>query len=92
MKDYPNPFWALCFMVLGCFLLFGVLFKVSVGTTTVMLGVLMAITTAGSNIISGAFGYINGVQAGKNSLQVPMNPDQPPSTITVTPPVQVVPK
>lgn len=92
MKELPNPFWALLFMFLGCVLLVTVLFKITANTSQIEVGILMAVATAGSNIISGAFGYINGVQASKNSLQVPMNPDQPPSTITVTPPVQVVPK
>lgn len=68
MKDLPNPFWALLFMVLGCILLMGVLVKVNVNTTTVMLGVMMAVTTAGTSIISGAFGYINGHKDGVASV------------------------
>ena len=46
MKDLPNPFWAFLFMVLGCVLLIAVLLKLSVNTTTVMLGVLMAVAVA----------------------------------------------
>ena len=73
MKDLPNPFWAMMFMVLGCILLLAVLFKINVNTTTVMLGVLMAICTAGSTLIAGAFGYINGHKDGVASVSVPSN-------------------
>lgn len=91
MKDWPNPFWALLFMVLGCSLLGGVLIKVNTNTTTVMLGVLMAVATAGTSIISGAFGYINGHKDGVASVSVPSQ-SFPGSAITAsvgdpTPPV-----
>ncbi len=87
MKDLPNPFWALSFMVLGCVLLMAVLLKVNTGTTTVMLGVLMAVATAGTSLISGAFGYIQGVKAGANSVQVPLDPATSGTTtnVSVTP-------
>ncbi len=68
MKDLPNPFWALLFMALGCALLMGCLFKIEVNTTTVMLGVIMAVAPAGTNLISGAFGYINGHKDGIASV------------------------
>lgn len=71
MKDLPNPFWALLFMALGCALLMGCLFKITVNTTTVMLGVIMAVATAGTNLISGAFGYINGHKDGVASVSTP---------------------
>jgi hypothetical protein len=71
MKDVPNPFWALLFMILGCLLLAGCLLKISVNTTTVMLGVIMAVATAGTNLISGAYGYINGHKDGVASVSVP---------------------
>jgi hypothetical protein len=71
MKDWPNPFWALTFMLLGCVLLLAVLVKVNSNTTTLMLGVLMAIATAGTSLISGAFGYINGHKDGVASASVP---------------------
>lgn len=67
MKDLPNPFWALMFMVLGCVLLLAVLFKVNAQTTAVMLGVLTAVATAGSSLVAGAFGYINGHKDGTAS-------------------------
>ena len=85
MKDLPNPFWALLFMVLGCVLLVVVLLKITANTTQIEIGILMAVATAGTNMITGAFGYIQGVSAPKNSMQIPMNPDSPPSTINVTP-------
>lgn len=87
MKDLPNPFWALLFIVLGCVLLLAVLVKVNGSTTTVMLGVLMAVTTAGTSIISGAFGYIQGQKAATNSLQIPINSNptaQTTATVTST--------
>lgn len=71
MKDLPNPFWAFLFMLLGCVLLMAVLIKVNADTTTVMLGVLMAISTAGTGLISGAFGYINGHKDGVASVSTP---------------------
>jgi hypothetical protein len=75
MKDLPNPFWATLFMILGCVLLLSVLVKVNVETTTTMLGVLMAVATAGTSIISGAFGYIQGRKDGAaDSVQVPLKP------------------
>ena len=80
MKDLPNPFWALLFMALGCVLLLGCLFKIEVNTTTVMLGVIMAVATAGTNLISGAFGYINGHKDGVASVRT----DSPASSTTVT--------
>jgi hypothetical protein len=80
MKDLPNPFWALLFMALGCALLMGCLFKISINTTTVMLGVIMAVATAGTNLISGAFGYINGHKDGVASVKT----DSPASSTTVT--------
>lgn len=87
MKDLPNPFWATLFIFLGCVLLLAVLVKVNAATTTTMLGVLMAVTTAGTSIISGAFGYIQGRKDGESSVQVPMGPDSPSATtqVTVTP-------
>lgn len=83
MKDLPNPFWALLFIVLGCVLLLAVLVKINASTTTVMLGVLMAVATAGTSIIAGAFGYIQGQKAAEHSLQIPINPN-PASQTTAT--------
>ena len=86
MKDLPNPFWALSFMVLGCVLLMAVLIKVNTGTTTVMLGVLMAVATAGTSLISGAFGYIQGQKAAAASLAVPPEPGSSATISLGTPP------
>lgn len=77
MKDLPNPAWAGLFIFLACALAVTSLFSHSANATSVI--------TMASSIITGAFGYIQGVSAGRNSLQVPMNPDSPPSTISVTP-------
>ena len=91
MKDLPNPFWALLFMVLGCILLMGVLIKVNVNTTTVMLGVMMAVTTAGTSIISGAFGYINGHKDGVASVSIPSQPSPTASTTLTVGPANPIP-
>lgn len=86
MKDLPNPFWALLFMVLGCLLLGGCLLKINLNTTTVMLGVIMAVATAGTNLISGAYGYINGHKDGVASVSIPSQPSPNASTtLTVGP-------
>ncbi len=67
-------------MVLGCILLLAVLIKLNASTTTVMLGVLMAVCTAGTSLISGAFGYINGHKDGIASVSIPSQPS--PGTAT----------
>jgi hypothetical protein len=86
MKDLPNPFWALLFMLLGCVLLLAVLVKVTSTTTQLELGVLMAVATAGTSIISGAFGYIQGRKDGEHAVQVPLNPPtQTQVTVTQSP-------
>lgn len=77
MKDMTNPAWAAVFMLMACLMAESALFSHGSNATMVV--------TISSSIITGAFGFIQGVSAGKNSLQVPMNPDQPPSTVTVTP-------
>jgi hypothetical protein len=84
VKDLPNPFWALLFMLLGCVLLLAVLMKVTSNTSQLELGVLMAVATAGTSIISGAFGYIQGRKDGEHSVQVPLDPASPSTNTTVT--------
>jgi hypothetical protein len=83
MKDLPNPFWALLFMLLGCVLLLAVLVKVTSSTTQLELGVLMAVATAGTSIISGAFGYIQGRKDREDSVQVPLGLGNTSSNTTV---------
>lgn len=84
MKDMTNPAWAAVFIFIACVMAIIALFSHSSNASSVI--------TIGSSIITGAFGYIQGVSAGKNSLQVPMNPDSPPSTVTVTPQSATPPK
>jgi len=84
MKDLPNPFWAMLFMLLGCILLLSVLFKVGGQTSQLELGVLMAVATAGTSIISGAFGYIQGKRDSASSVTVPLDGSNPPTNTTVT--------
>ena len=83
MKDMSNPAWAAVFMFMACMMAESALFSHSSNATMVV--------TISSSIITGAFGFIQGVSVGKNSLQIPMNPDQPPSTISVTPPAAPAP-
>jgi hypothetical protein len=68
-------------MSLGCALLIGCLFKITSATTTVELGVVMAVATAGTNLISGAFGYINGHKDGAASVKIPSQPSPDASTV-----------
>lgn len=77
MKDMTNSAWAAVFILLACVLACIALFSHSGNAASVI--------TISSSIITGAFGYIQGKKDGENSLSVPMNPDSPPSTVTVTP-------
>lgn len=80
MKNMTNSAWAAVFILLACVLACVALFSHSSNATSVI--------TISSSIITGAFGYIQGKKDGENSLQVPMNPDAAPSTVTVTPQAQ----
>lgn len=84
MKDMTNSAWAAVFILMACILALASLFSHSSNAT--MVG------TMASSIITGAFGYIQGKKDGENSLSVPMNPDSPPSTVTVTPQAAPIPK
>jgi hypothetical protein len=78
MKDMTNSAWAAIFIFMACALAESALFSHNSNATMVL--------TMASSIITGAFGYIQGVKDGKNSLQVPM--DQPTTSttqVTVTP-------
>lgn len=77
MKEMNNSAWAAVFIFLACVLACVALFSHSSNANSVI--------TIASSIITGAFGYIQGKKDGENSLSVPMNPDSPPSTVTVTP-------
>lgn len=84
MKDMTNSAWAAVFIGLACALAGIALFSHSSNAASVL--------TISSSIITGAFGYIQGKKDGENSLRVPMNPDAAPSTVTVTPQAQAIPK
>lgn len=77
MKDMTNSAWAAVFIFMACVMALVALYSKSANAPSVI--------TIGSSIITGAFGYIQGVSAGKNSLQVPVNPDSPTPTVTLTP-------
>ena len=72
-----NPAWAAVFMLLACILAITALFSHSSNADKVI--------TIASSIVTGAFGYIQGYTAGKNSIQIPQNPDSPSSAVTVIP-------
>ena len=75
MKDLPNPAYAVMFIFLACTVAVISLFSKSQNAT--------AVITMAASIITGAFGYIQGVSAGKNSIQIPTNPDSPTPSINV---------
>ena len=75
MKDLPNSFWAAVFIVIACALAaFALVVKDKTDTT--------AVITMCASIITGAFGYIQGVKDGKNAVQVPL--DNQPNKTTVS--------
>lgn len=69
MKELPNSLWAAVFIVLACIMGSEILH--SSAPDNVKMGVL----TMASSIVTGAFGYIQGVKDGQNS-QNPTNPNQ----------------
>ena len=75
MKDLQNPAYAVMFIFLACTIAVISLFSKSQNAT--------AVITMAASIITGAFGYIQGVSAGKNSIQIPTNPDSPTPSINV---------
>jgi len=84
MKDVPNSGWATLFIFMACVLAITALFSHSPNAASVI--------TISTSIITGAFGYIQGLHVGSNSLQIPMNPDSPSSNVSVTSQGPVVPK
>jgi hypothetical protein len=80
VKDLPNPFWAFLFACLGVVLL-GIAL---LAANTAPLSVVMAVTTAGASLISGAFGYINGHKDGITSVSVPTQPGVSAATTVTT--------
>jgi hypothetical protein len=77
MKDLPNSFWAAVFIAIACCLAaFALVVHDKTDTT--------AVITMCASIITGAFGYIQGVKDGKNSVQVPLDGTNPPTNTTVT--------
>ena len=76
MKNMTNSAWAAVFIFMACVMALVALYSHSANAPSVI--------TIGSSIITGAFGYIQGVSAGKNSLQVPLNPDSPSPTFSVS--------
>lgn len=78
MKNMTNPAWAGLFILLACVLACVALFSHSVNAASVI--------TIGSSIITGAFGYIQGVARSDNK---PLGTDMPPnSTLQQTTKIQ----
>jgi hypothetical protein len=73
VNSLPNPFWALLFACLGVSLIAMALYhSAEPGVTT-------AVISAGTALIAGAFGYINGHAAGaaaQNPTQAGMVPPE----------------
>lgn len=71
MRDLPNPFWAALFVAMAC----------TVGVVALFSGAGEHLTTAvlalSTNIITGAFAYIQGHKDGVNSTQQNPPPDNP---------------
>jgi len=76
MKNMTNSAWAAVFIFMACVMALVALYSHSANAPSVI--------TIGSSIITGAFGYIQGVSAGKNSLQIPLNPDSPSPSVNVS--------
>ena len=74
MKDLPNPFWALCFILIAAIL---AIVALKVPTQA---NVTLAVVAIASNIVSGSLGFISGQLAARNSVQVPT--DSPTGTTT----------
>jgi hypothetical protein len=78
MKDMTNSAWASIYICMACIVAIIALFSHSSNAASVI--------TISSSIITGAFGYIQGLDAGKKSLQVPMDsPTSSTTQVTVTP-------
>lgn len=75
MKDLPNSFWAAVFIAMACVLAGIAMFSPSKTDTT-------AVITMCASIITGAFGYIQGIKDGRNSVQVPLDTPTPSGTKT----------
>jgi membrane protein YqaA with SNARE-associated domain len=79
MRDWPNSFWALTFMILAVVLAIVALIVPTQANVT------MAVVAIASNIVSGAFGYISGHAAGERSALVSTGPN---ATINPQPPAE----
>jgi len=78
MKDLSNSGWAGIFIFMAVVLAGVALFSKSSNATEVL--------TIASSIITGAFGYIQGVNSNKNNVQIPLNPDSPSPNVSVNSP------
>jgi len=81
MKELPNPFWAVLLIICAAILAVLALRSTNANAASVI--------TMASSIVTGAFGYIQGVRDGAKSV---MPPDMPPgSSATQTSTVQAGP-
>jgi hypothetical protein len=78
MKDLPNAFWAAYFITIAMILVVVLLFSPSPENFK------LAVLGFGSNIVTGAFAYIQGKRDGQNSVQVPLDGNNPSASTTVS--------
>lgn len=74
VKELPNPFWALCFILIAAIL---AIVALKVPTQA---NVTLAVVAIASNIVSGSLGFISGQLAARNSVEAPT--DSPAGTAT----------
>jgi hypothetical protein len=78
MNKFPNPFWAAIFIILACVLAVTALFSPVKDNNAIQ-----QVLTLAASIVTGAFGYIQGVKDGAASISVPSQ-SSPGSATTVT--------
>jgi hypothetical protein len=78
MKDIPNALWAAYFITVATILVIVILFAPSPDNLK------LAVLGFGSNIVTGAFAYIQGKRDGADSVTVPPNPGSS-TTVSVIP-------
>ena len=74
MRDWPDALWGAIFIFLACAVAVIALYSRSTNAASVV--------TLGTSIVTGAFGFITGKTAGKNSVQVPLDTQTDANTKT----------
>lgn len=76
MKDAPNAFYAVVFVLMSCAVAIVALYAPYRENTT------MAVITMATSIVAGAFGYIQGHQQGFTAGKATVQPPGDPATTT----------